>query len=58
MLDFSPDETTRLLLDTVRGFVRTELFPLEDDVEREGTLSRERARGDFRQVQGARTVRR
>ena len=31
MFDFSPDETTRLLLDTVRGFVRTELFPLEEE---------------------------
>ena len=47
MVDFSPDETTRLLLDTVRGFVRAELFPLEDDIEREGTLSRERAREIF-----------
>ena len=43
MFDFSPDETTRLLLDTVRGFVRTELFPLEEEVEREGALAPERA---------------
>ena len=43
MFDFSPDETTRLLLDTVRGFVRAELFPLEDEVEREGALAPERA---------------
>ena len=43
MFDFSPDETTRLLLDTVRGFVRTELFPLEEAVEREGALAPERA---------------
>ena len=39
MFDFSPDETTRLLLDTVRGFVRAELFPLEEEVEREGALA-------------------
>ena len=43
MFDFSPDETTRLLLDTVRRFVRTELFPLEEEVEREGVLAAERA---------------
>ena len=43
MFDFSPDETTRRLLDTVRGFVRSELFPLEEEVEREGTLAPERA---------------
>ena len=43
MFDFSPDETTRLLLDTVRGFVRTKLLPLEEEVEREGALAPERA---------------
>ena len=43
MYDFSPDPTTRLLLDTVRGFVRTELFPLEQEVERNGALAPERA---------------
>lgn len=43
MFDFSPDETTRLLLDTVRGFVRTELLPLEEEVEREGALAPEQA---------------
>ena len=43
MFDFSPDETTRLLLDTVRGFVRAELFPLEDKIERDGALAPERA---------------
>ena len=43
MFDFSPDETTRLLLDTVRGFVRAELFPLEEEVEREGALAPELA---------------
>ena len=43
MFDFSPDETTRLLLDTVRGFVRTELVPLEDEVERDGVLAPGRA---------------
>ena len=47
MLDFSPDETTRLLLDTVHGFVRTELFPLEEEVERDGALAPERAADIF-----------
>ena len=41
MLDFSPDEATRALIDTVRRFVRTELVPLEDQVERDGALSPE-----------------
>ena len=43
MFDFSPDETTRLLLDTVRRFVRSELVPLEEEVERDGALAPERA---------------
>ena len=43
MFDFAPDETTRLLLDTVRRFVRTELVPLEEEVERDGALAPERA---------------
>ena len=47
MFDFSPDETTWLLLDTVRRFVRTELFPIEEEVEREGALAPERAAGIF-----------
>ena len=50
MFDFSPDETTRRLLDTVRGFVRTELFPLEEEVEREGALAPERAAEIFRKA--------
>ena len=32
------DESTRLLLDTVRGFVTKELQPLEDEIERTGEL--------------------
>ena len=43
MFDFSTDETTRLLLDTVCGFVRTELLPLEEEVERGGALAPEHA---------------
>ena len=43
MFDFAPDEETRLLLDTVRRFVRTELVPLEEEVERDGALAPERA---------------
>ena len=50
MIDFAPDESTRLLLDTVRGFVRAELFPLEEEVEREGALAPERAAEIFRKA--------
>jgi acyl-CoA dehydrogenase len=34
MIDFSIPEDTRLLVDTVRRFVETEVQPLEDEVER------------------------
>ncbi|GAB9156153.1 hypothetical protein [Bradyrhizobium diazoefficiens] len=33
MIDFSIPEDTRLLVDTVRRFVETEVQPLEDVVE-------------------------
>jgi acyl-CoA dehydrogenase len=36
MIDFSLPEETRLLVDTVRRFVDTEVVPLEDEVERLG----------------------
>jgi acyl-CoA dehydrogenase len=36
MIDFSLPEETRLLVDTVRRFVDTEVIPLEDEVERLG----------------------
>ena len=41
MIDFTPDDETRLLLETVRRFVETELRPLEDEVEASGTLAPE-----------------
>lgn len=33
-MDFELDETQRLIVDTTRSFVRTELYPHEDEVER------------------------
>jgi acyl-CoA dehydrogenase len=38
MIDFSLPEDTRLLIDTVRRFVDTEVQPLEDEVERTATV--------------------
>jgi len=38
MIDFSIPEDTRLLVDTVRRFVETEVQPLEDEVERTATV--------------------
>jgi acyl-CoA dehydrogenase len=41
MIDFSLPEDTRLLVDTVRRFVETEVQPLEEDVERAGIVPAE-----------------
>jgi acyl-CoA dehydrogenase len=41
MIDFSLPEETRLLVDTVRRFVETEVHPVEDEVERTATVSAE-----------------
>jgi acyl-CoA dehydrogenase len=41
MIDFSLPEDTRLLIDTVRRFVETEVQPLEDEVERTATVPAE-----------------
>ena len=38
MIDFSLPEDTRLLVDTVRRFVETEVQPLEDIVEQTATV--------------------
>jgi len=38
MIDFSLPDHTRLLVDTVRRFVETEVHPLEDEVERTATV--------------------
>ncbi len=45
MIDFSVPEDTRLLVDTVRRFVETEVQPLEDEVEQHGN-STSRCPGD------------
>ena len=43
-MTFALDEQQALLVATVRGFIETELAPLEDNVERTGALSPEIAR--------------
>jgi acyl-CoA dehydrogenase len=42
-MDFSLSDEQRLLVDTVRRFIREELAPLEDEVEATGTLAPEKA---------------
>lgn len=46
-MDFELSEEQRLLVETVRRFVRTELMPLEDRVEADGRLDPEIARTIF-----------
>ena len=46
-MDFSLSDEQRLLIDTVRKFVASELAPLEDEVERTGTLTPAQARSIF-----------
>jgi acyl-CoA dehydrogenase len=43
-MDFSLSDEQRLLIDTVRRFIREELAPLEDVVEASGALAPEKAR--------------
>ncbi len=43
-MDFGLSDEQRLIVDTVRRFVRTELAPLEDEVEATGRLAPEAAR--------------
>jgi acyl-CoA dehydrogenase len=43
-MDFSLSDEQRLLIDTVRRFIREELSPLEDEVEATGQLAAEKAR--------------
>ena len=38
-MDFSLSDEQRLLIDTVRKFIAEQLAPLEDEVERIGTLT-------------------
>ena len=40
-MEFGLDPEQRLVVDTVRGFVEKELYPLEDEVERTGRVPRE-----------------
>jgi acyl-CoA dehydrogenase len=43
-MDFALDEQQRLLVETVRAFIKAELAPLEDEVENTGVLRPELAR--------------
>ena len=46
-MDFSLSDEQRLLIDTVRKFIAEQLAPLEDEVERTGTLDPAQARSIF-----------
>jgi len=46
-LDFSLSDEQKLMIDTVRRFIREELQPLENEVEEHGALEPERARAIF-----------
>jgi len=46
-VDFSLSDEQRLLIDTVRKFIAEQLAPLEDEVERTGTLTPAQARSIF-----------
>src|SRR6188768_1069084 len=46
-MDFTLSEEQRLLVETARRFVRTELMPLEKDLERTRALPPETARAIF-----------
>lgn len=46
-MDFEITQEQRMLVDTVRSFIRKELLPLEDGVEETGRLSEETARTIF-----------
>ncbi|MBL8587291.1 MAG: acyl-CoA dehydrogenase family protein [Methylobacteriaceae bacterium] len=43
-MDFLLSDEQRMLIDTVRGFIATELAPLEEEVETNGALSPDKAR--------------
>jgi acyl-CoA dehydrogenase len=49
-MDFGLSEEQALVVDTVRAFVEQELYPLEAEVERSGTVSRELGRALQRKV--------
>jgi acyl-CoA dehydrogenase len=47
-MNFGLSHEQRMLVDTVQSFIRTELQPLEDEVEETGQLALEKARAIFR----------
>jgi acyl-CoA dehydrogenase len=47
-MNFGLSHEQRMLVDTVQSFIRTELQPLEDEVEETGQLAPEKARAIFR----------
>ena len=50
-MDFGLSDEQRLLVETVRRFVTTELKPLEEEVETSGALDRDKARAIFQKSQ-------
>lgn len=46
-MDFSLSDEQRLLIDTVRKFIAEQLAPIEDEVERTGTITTAQARSVF-----------
>ena len=46
-MDFSLSDEQRLLIDTVRKFIAEQLAPLEDEIERSGTITPAQARSVF-----------
>ena len=49
-MDFGLSEEQRLVVDTVRGFVERELYPLETEVERTGMVPDEVGRAIRKKV--------
>ena len=49
-MQFGLSHEQEMVVDTVRGFVEKELYPLEDAVERDGVLPVERGREIQRKV--------
>ena len=53
-MNFDLTDEQRMLVDTVRRFVETELMPLEDEIEATGRLDPAKATRDLREVARAR----
>ena len=42
-MDFSLNDEQKMMIDTIRRFIAEELRPLEDDLENQGFLAKEKA---------------